>query len=165
MNSKLKNKRTAIIITAVATVLIISIFTPSFSAISKNFFGFGYGYGEDQRPSLSLDPDDAEGCDPTHTIMVTNTGDEEDDDAEGVTLEITVLKGQDYVDYIEYDGYIGHIENAESIPFTFTIHTTIEWDSTPDDEEIKVEITVTNENVWPEHNIGRRARYTLIHCL
>ncbi len=166
MNPYTKRKVIGLIASVVLIILIISILTPAFSAakgVSRNK-GFGYGYGENPRPSLSLDPDGAEGCDATYTIMVTNTGDEEDDDAENVILEITVVKGSEYVDNVEYDGLVGDIENEESVPFEFTILTNDDWDSAPD-EEIKIKITVTNEDVWPSHNEGKKAHYTLLHCV
>jgi hypothetical protein len=166
MNKQPKNKTKAIIITTIAIILIILILPSNFNAIGirNTQFGNNFGNGYDvPRPSLSLDPDDNEDCNPSSYIYVTNTGDEEKDDAEGVTLEITVVKGNQYVDYIEYDGYIGRIENDESILFNYIINTTSEWDSFPD-EEIKIKITVTNEVYWPEHNICRYAHYTLIHC-
>ncbi|MCK4634744.1 MAG: hypothetical protein KAT37_02615, partial [Candidatus Aenigmarchaeota archaeon] len=117
------------------------------------------------RPSLSLDPDDAEGCDESSSITVTNTADEEKDLAKNVVLEITVVKGSEYVDSVDYDGDIGDIPAGESVDFPFTISTNSAWDTAPADAEIKIKITVTNEDNWPLHNEGKHAHYTLLRCL
>lgn len=166
MNEPTKNKNKAIVITVISVLLIIIILPSNFNAIGskKTHFDSNYGNGYDvPRPSLCFEMDDNEECNPNNYIFLINTGDEEKDDADSVELEITVVKGEQYINYIEYDGYIGHIENDQSIPFYFSIHTNSAWDN-GQENEIKLEITVINEVYWPDHNIGKQAHYTLVHC-
>jgi len=118
--------------------------------------------GQPPRPSLEFRPDDAESLSPSYCIQIHNTGDEEKDDAKNVEVAISVVKSSEYVSDVNYNPVIGNIENGEFANFCFAINTNSAWNSAPSDTEIKLEIKITREDNWPEHNVGKLAHYTLI---
>jgi len=122
-------------------------------------------------PSLSLDPDDAETeisgnqvYPVIHVINVSNTGDEPKDLARDVTLNVSIVKGEQYVavDGLFYNPVIGDIPAGEAREFSLGIYLNDLWGEAKDGEEVKLRIEVTGEYNWPEHNIGRRAHFTII---
>ena len=117
--------------------------------------------GPPPSPSLEFIPEDAEGLSPSFCVAIHNTGDEPKDDAEGVEVEITVVKGSAFVSSVNYNPIVGDIQDGESVNFCFEIITNVTWDSAPFDAEIKVKIEITEELVWPGHNIGKFTHYTL----
>jgi predicted ribosomally synthesized peptide with SipW-like signal peptide len=116
-------------------------------------------------PSLSLDPDDAEKetneSSVSHSIWVTNSGDEPKDLAKNVELGVTIVKGEEYVNQILYDPVIGDIEPGGEKEFFLTVKLT-GWENAPEEAEVKLKIEVTREDNWPEHNVGKRAHFTII---
>lgn len=120
------------------------------------------------KPSLSLDPDDAEAtaCNSTdpvsHVIYVSNTGDEPKDVALNVTLNVTAVKGTQYVASVVYDSTVGDIPAGEAREFFLEIELNGGWESAEEGEEVKLRIQATGEDNRPEHNIGRRAHFTII---
>jgi predicted ribosomally synthesized peptide with SipW-like signal peptide len=84
-------------------------------------------------PSLSLDPDDAEtetcGNQVYHVINVSNTGDEPKDLARGVTLNVSIVKGEQYVavDGLVYNPVIGDIPAGEAREFSLGIYLNDLW--------------------------------------
>jgi len=118
--------------------------------------------GPPPSPSLEFIPEDAEGPLPSFCVTIHNTGDEPKDDAEGVEVEITVVKGLIFVSSVDYNPIVGDIQDGESVNFCFEIITNVAWDSAPFDAEIKVKIEITEELVRPGHNVGKFTHYTLI---
>ena len=117
-------------------------------------------------PSLSLDPDDAK-TNPIqnpvlHSISVTNSGDEPKDFAKNVELEVTVVKGEEYVEKVDYNPVLGNIEAKGKREFSLAVYLTPAWQNAPKGTEIKLRIEVTREDNWPEHNIGKRAHFTIV---
>ena len=117
-------------------------------------------------PSLSLDPDDAEVKTGesliNHSIRVSNSGGEPKDWAKNVELEVSVVKGEEYLTQILYDPVIGNIEAGGVREFSLTVELNENWSNASDREEVKLKIEVTREDNWPEHNIGRKAHFTII---
>ncbi len=117
------------------------------------------------KPSLSLDPSDAKvktGESPvSHSIWVSNHGEEEIDIAANVVLEVTVAEGEKYVSHVPYDPILGDIAPGETVEFSFTV-TLTGWGEASEGEEVKLKIEVTREDNRPEHNIGRHAHFTII---
>lgn len=120
----------------------------------------------DAKPSLSLDPDDAhkivtgDGL-VTHSILVSNDAGEPKDIAENVELEVTVVKGHDYVTVEDYEASVGDIGPDDSREFSFTV-TLTGWGEASEEEEVKLKIEVIREDNWSEHNVGRAAHFTII---
>ncbi|MBD3309653.1 hypothetical protein GF351_00365, partial [Candidatus Woesearchaeota archaeon] len=112
-------------------------------------------------PSLSLDPDDAADCLVSGSVIITNTGDEEKDDASNVQIIIYPVKNGQFVEDIIYDPEIGDIQNLGSVGAAFTIVLAPAWSSQELGAEVKIRIEVINEDNRPDHNIGRHAHYTL----
>ena len=121
-------------------------------------------------PSLSLDPDDAKVETGesliNHSIWVSNSGDEPKDWAKNVELGVSVVKGEEYLTQILYDPVIGNIEAGGVRKFSLTVKLNENWsnasDGASDGKEVKLKIEVTREDNWPEHNIGKRAHFTII---
>jgi len=118
------------------------------------------------RPSLSLDPDDAEtetcGNQVYHVINVSNSGDEDKDIARGVTLNVSIVKGGQYVAELIYDPVIGDIPAGEAREFSFEVQLNDDWTAAEKGAKVKLRIEVTGEDNWPDQNIGRRAHFTII---
>ena len=117
-------------------------------------------------PSLSLDPDDAEVETGesliNHSIWVSNSGGEPKDWAKNVELEVSVVKGEEYVSQILYIPVIGNIEAGGVREFSLTVKLNGNWSNASDREEVKLKIEVTREDNRPEHNIERKAHFTII---
>lgn len=117
-------------------------------------------------PSLSLDPDDAEVETGesliNHSIWVSNSGGEPKDWAKNVELGVSVVKGEEYVSQILYNPVIGNIEAGGVREFSLIVELNENWSNASDGEEVKLKIEVTREDNWPEHNIGRKAHFTII---
>jgi len=115
---------------------------------------------------LSLDPDDAEVKTGesliNHSIRVSNSGGEPKDWAKNVELGVSVVKGEEYLTQILYDPVIGNIEAGGVREFSLTVELNENWSNASDREEVKLKIEVTREDNWPEHNIGRKAHFTII---
>jgi len=123
---------------------------------------------EPPRPSLALDPNDGEvqTCSNivTHIISVSNTADEPKDLALNVTLGVSIVKGDTYVDHIDYEPLIGDIPAGEARDFSMEIHLNDLWTAASSGEEVKLLIEVTGEDNWPEQNVGRQAHLTIVKC-
>ena len=71
-------------------------------------------------------------------------------------------KGEEYLTQILYEPVIGNIEAGGVREFSLIVELNENWSNAPDGEEVKLKIEVTREDNWPEHNIGRKAHFTII---
>jgi len=119
-------------------------------------------------PSLSLDDAEVKTGESliNHSIRVSNSGGEPKDWAKNVELGVSVVKGEEYLTQILYDPVIGNIEAGGVRKFSLTVKLNENWsnasDGASDGKEVKLKIEVTREDNWPEHNIGKRAHFTII---
>lgn len=117
------------------------------------------------KPSLSLDPDDAKvktgEISVSHSIWVSNHGEEEIDVAKNVELAVSVVKDEGYFAGVDYEAVVGDIGPGESREFSFTVALT-GWEDASKGEEVKLLIEVTNEDNRPDHNEEKRAHFTII---
>lgn len=117
------------------------------------------------KPSLSLDPDDAKvetgERSVSHSIWVSNRGKEEIDVAANVELNVSVVEGEEKYVSVSYDPEVGHIPAGEAKDFSLVVQL-IGWEGASEGEEVKLRIEVTREDNWSEHNVGRRAHFTII---
>lgn len=115
-------------------------------------------------PSLELEPDDAEvetkSSSVYHSIWVKNDADQLKDLAKNVELGVSVIKGGGYVSQILYNPEVGDIPAGGKKQFSLTVKLT-GWEGAPKEEEVKLRIEVTREDSWPEHNVGKRAHFTI----
>ena len=115
-------------------------------------------------PSLSLDDAEVKTGESliNHSIRVSNSGGEPKDWAKNVELGVSVVKGEEYLTQILYEPVIGNIEAGGVREFSLTVELNKNWSNAPDGEEVKLKIEVTREDNWREHNIERKAHFTII---
>jgi len=129
---------------------------------ARNTFAAGTWRGN---PSLSLEPDDAEAetCESpvSHSIRVLNTAQQARDIAVNVKLAVSVVKGEEYVtDDVSCDPVVGDIPAGEEREFPLSVE--LDWGDDAGEKEVKLRIEVVGEDNWPEHNVGRRAHFTIV---
>ncbi len=105
-------------------------------------------------PSLSLDLDEERSCALSFVVHITNTGDEEKDDAANVQITVPVIKGASFVDHLEYNPLVGDLQEGQVADVPITIVASPAFYDASLGTEIKVNITVINEDNRADHNTG-----------
>ncbi|HLC84924.1 MAG TPA: MopE-related protein, partial [Candidatus Nanoarchaeia archaeon] len=115
-------------------------------------------------PSLSLDLDDERSCALSFVVQITNTADEEKDDAANVQIDIPITKGAQYVDHLEYDPLVGDLQDGQTRDVPITLVPNEAFYQSDLGTEIKLNITVIHEDNRADHNIGKHTVYTSLRC-
>jgi len=124
---------------------------------------------QEPMPSLSFEPDELEaaGCEASFTFDGTlyNDGSEPKDEAADVELGYEVIRGADFVEGVSIVPFgWATIAAGESVGFTVGLSLNAEWDSAPDETEVKVRVFVLNESNRPDHHPGRLTVTAVREC-
>ena len=133
------------------------------------------------RPSLELIPDDAltdQPCGGPYELElnVQNTAGEAQSLAKNVEVTFSAELNGQYVAEVLFsngdswdpaieDSYLWHVGDIGPLGTATITYTTDVVPETPADAEIKLLIEITREDARPEHNQGRLAHATIVHCV
>jgi hypothetical protein len=112
------------------------------------------------RPSLSFIPDEitGSGCTDTFTVIayLENVASDPEDEAVNVSLGYNAIQGAEYVESVALapSGW-PLIAAGESESFFITLGMNPNWQSAPEETEVKIRVFVAHEDNWPEHHVAQ----------
>jgi hypothetical protein len=124
--------------------------------------------------SLATSPDQIDGVDNDEyvnrlyrikndlvTIGIANPT-EEGNDAAGVTADVSVVSGGDFLSKLDFTESVGDVPAGETVPFTFSLGVNNDWKKADSGTEIRLRIEVTAETNDPEANVGEAVEVVIV---